>query len=186
MPNGNVGTFKRVLDMTTTFTEYAEQYANVGLKPQALRRLYEKQKLDKLYLSEYYQVAIDKDPPHTYTGMKIWHLSIKRLDKEPIMDWRDLQAIKNQLCGLTVEAIQLYPSEVRLVDTSNQYHLFAFMPNKKGECPIIGVGWMVRSVTDNDGSDGAYVSGAKQRPLPKDEDDQPRPVGLDGRTDRVP
>lgn len=53
----------------------------------------------------------------------IW-LSIKRLDKEPIHDWRDLQEIKNQLIGEENEAVELYPSESRLVDQANQYHLF--------------------------------------------------------------
>jgi hypothetical protein len=54
------------------------------------------------------------------------HLSIKRNDKAPIMKWRDLQAIKNELVGSECEAIQLFPAESRLVDTSNQFHLFVF------------------------------------------------------------
>ena len=60
-------------------------------------------------------------------------LSIKRLDKKPCSDWADLQKIKNDICGKSREAIQLYPSEERLVDTANQYHLIvlpeeAFVP----------------------------------------------------------
>lgn len=54
-----------------------------------------------------------------------WHLSIKRLDREPITDWRHLQLIKNQLLGPEVEAVQLHPAESRLVDSANQYHLWA-------------------------------------------------------------
>lgn len=53
-----------------------------------------------------------------------WHLSIKRLDKGPIHDWRDLQRIKNELVDPEAEAVELYPAESRLVDTANQYHLW--------------------------------------------------------------
>jgi hypothetical protein len=52
-------------------------------------------------------------------------LSIRRDDRRPIIDWRDVQWIKNQLLGPEVEAVQLFPAESRLVDTSNQYYLFA-------------------------------------------------------------
>lgn len=52
------------------------------------------------------------------------HLSIKRLDKAPIHDWRDMQAIKNALVGEECEGVELYPAESRLVDSANQYHLW--------------------------------------------------------------
>src|SRR4029450_2216455 len=51
------------------------------------------------------------------------HLPTKPIDKEPIMDWRDLQAIKSQLCGAEAEAMQLFPAESRLVDTSEPVSL---------------------------------------------------------------
>ena len=54
------------------------------------------------------------------------HLSIKRKDKEPVHDWRDLQRIKNELCGTECEGMELYPAESRLIDQANQYHLFVF------------------------------------------------------------
>ena len=55
----------------------------------------------------------------------IW-LSIKRIDKESIHDWRELQQIKNEIVGEKNEAIEIYPSEDRIVDTANQYHLWVF------------------------------------------------------------
>jgi len=58
--------------------------------------------------------------------MGITYLSIKRLDLEPIHDWRDLQEIKNQICGKDREGLELYPAEDRVVDTANQYHMFVF------------------------------------------------------------
>jgi hypothetical protein len=53
-------------------------------------------------------------------------LTIRREDRRPVTDWRDVQWIKNQLLGPDVEAVQLFPAESRLVDTSNQFYLFAF------------------------------------------------------------
>lgn len=55
------------------------------------------------------------------------HLSIKRLDREPVHDWRELQEIKNQLVGPECEGVELYPSESRVVDTANQYHLWVLV-----------------------------------------------------------
>lgn len=57
------------------------------------------------------------------------HLSIKRLDKAPVRDWRHLQRIKNELCGDESEAVELYPAESRLADVANQYHLWV-LPNQ--------------------------------------------------------
>lgn len=52
-------------------------------------------------------------------------LSIRREDRKPIMDWRDVQWIKNQLLGDEAEMIQLFPAESRLVDTANQYYFYS-------------------------------------------------------------
>ena len=73
------------------------------------------------------------------------YLSIKRNDKEPIHDWRDLQEIKNQICGEDSEAIEIYPAESRLMDTANQYHLWVFPKGSR-----IPVGYNVRVVIDEE------------------------------------
>lgn len=73
---------------------------------------------DEVYLNDMYQVHLK----HLQGGF-IW-LSIKRIDKQPIHDWRDLQLIKNMLCGPEREGCEIYPRESRLVDTSNQYHIY--------------------------------------------------------------
>lgn len=54
------------------------------------------------------------------------HLSIKRLDREPITDWRHKQEIKNMIVGPEFEGVELFPAESRCVDTANQYHLWVF------------------------------------------------------------
>jgi hypothetical protein len=71
-----------------------------------------------------YQVAVwcgQAEPFGEY-----FHLSIKTHDKQPRHDWRELQRIKNEIIGPEYEAVEVYPAESRLVDTSNQYHLFVF------------------------------------------------------------
>jgi hypothetical protein len=52
------------------------------------------------------------------------HLSIKRWDKTPAHDWRDLQAIKNEICGWGREGFELFPAEARLVDQADQTHIW--------------------------------------------------------------
>lgn len=85
------------------------------------------------------------------------HLSIRRNDRLAAHDWRDFQRIKSQLAGREWEAVELYPAESRLVDTSNQYHLWCVREKMdfgfdSGRC-----------VTDDFG-----IARAKQRPLPPD------------------
>lgn len=168
MPNGNVGKFERAVFVNEdNFEQWSEPYKNLNMKPQALRRIFNEQKRDVVYKSEYYQVAINKTPQHGFAGAIVWWLSIKRLDKEPIMDWRDLQAIKTQLCGAEAEGFQLFPSEDRVVDTSNQYHLFVFMKmhkTHKPQIPIYALG--TRRTVSDDGPNQPW----KQRPLSKTDD----------------
>lgn len=45
-------------------------------------------------------------------------------DGEARHDWRDFQRIKNDLVGPDWEALELYPSEQRLMDPSNYYMLW--------------------------------------------------------------
>ncbi len=98
---------------------------------------------DQIFLSTEYQVALrvaETDFDHD-----VLHLSIKRIDREPIHDWRALQAIKNVIVGEECEAFELYPAESRLVDSANQYHLWAFVdPNVR-----VPVGFMHRLVDVN-------------------------------------
>jgi hypothetical protein len=49
---------------------------------------------------------------------------IRRHDWQPLADWRDKQAIKNQIAGAESEAIELYPAESRLSDNGNWSHLW--------------------------------------------------------------
>jgi hypothetical protein len=111
-----------------------------------------------VYLNSRYQVMVyDKRMVGEMKHVSITHLSIKRLDKESIHDWRDLQRIKNELCGPEREAVELYPAESRLMDTSNQYHLWV-LPEGMG----FPFGYIGRAVVKESGG------GAKQRPFDPD------------------
>jgi hypothetical protein len=98
----------------------------------------------------------DKYQVHVRPQGAITHLSIRRMDREPIHDWRDLQTIKNMLVGESHEAVEIYPAEDRLVDTSNQYHLWVFS-DPSFRLPF---GFGERLVMD---PNQAAATGAKQR-----------------------
>lgn len=70
-----------------------------------------------IYENDIYHVEI------TY-GVPFIHLNIHRHDAGPCKDWRHFQQIKNMLVGPEYEAVELFPAESRLVDTSNEYHLW--------------------------------------------------------------
>ena len=59
------------------------------------------------------------------------HLSIRRVDRSPIRDWRHMQQIKNDILGPEAEGVELYPADSRLVDTANQYHLWCKLPGQQ-------------------------------------------------------
>jgi hypothetical protein len=83
---------------------------------------------DEEYCNDTYYVTLrrhDTDPVFgTRAGMI--QLGIASLDGMARHDWRDFQAIKNQLAGPETEAFELYPAESRLLDPSNYYTLWCF------------------------------------------------------------
>lgn len=109
------------------------------------------------FVSRDYQVAVFLDQGQE-GWPDMWHLSLKRRDREPIDSdrWRTFQKIKNTIVGPTHEAVELYPSEKRLVDTANQYHLWVLTDPDI----VFPFGFMERLVAE----DSTY--GAKQRAFP--------------------
>lgn len=85
----------------------------------------------ELYMNDLYVVAVRRNSPCGFTDdkgkqMLLTHISVRRVDDHHLIDWRHKQAIKNQICGEEAEAVEIYPAESRLVDTSNQFHLWVF------------------------------------------------------------
>lgn len=96
-----------------------------------------------IVMNSRYQVQVRVMPPIDNALPMTW-LSIKRRDRQPIHDWRELQEIKNRIVGPECEAVELYPAESRVVDTANQYHLWCFTaPGYK--LPFGFIGSSVRS-----------------------------------------
>lgn len=115
---------------------------------------------ERVWKNDLYTVFVDQHAPHGFGDeVVVWELSIKRNDKEPIHDWRHLLAIKNELCGQEVEAFELYPAESRVMDTANQYYLYAIMAPVGFRFPV-GFTLGKRATPEE-----AERFGAKQRPF---------------------
>lgn len=130
--------------------------ARYGLSEEVASTQINRLRAQTIYMNDRYQVNVVVDAPFgEETGDIIW-LSIKRRDKAPVHDWRELQQIKNMIVGEEHEAFEVYPAESRLVDTANQYHLWVF----KDAAVRLPVGYRNREVM---GDTEAAAVGAGQR-----------------------
>lgn len=123
--------------------------ASPELAEQMIRAYFSEFAEEVIYKNDRYQVNVRE------LADNITHLSIKRIDKKPIHDWRDLQEIKNQIMGPEFEAIELYPAESRRVDSANQYHLWA-VRDPSWRFPV---GFSTRFVSEDS------INGSVQRPF---------------------
>jgi len=96
------------------------------------------------------------------------HLSIRRNDRHWARDWRHFQRIKNELVGPECEGVELYPAESRLVDTSNQFHLWV-LDEPGARWPV---GWEDGRIVFSEDLVGI---GARQRPHPEETDETVTP-----------
>jgi hypothetical protein len=141
---------EEALDAVAVDRRFGVPHAVAAAQVELLRR-------QSVYMNDRYQVNTQSlvAPFGEAVGDVMW-LSIKRRDKAPVHDWRDLQAIKNLIVGPEHEGFEIYPAESRLVDTANQYHVFVFLDPKVR----LPVGFRTREVT---GSEEAALVGARQR-----------------------
>lgn len=126
----------------------------LGMTRDAAVQMLEETYQQTILKSSEYQVAIRKFE-NPSLGATMVHMSVKRIDKQPIHDWRALQAVKNVVLGEECEAIEIYPAESRLVDGANQYHLWGF-DDPEARIPI---GFDTRLV------DVESIGGSVQRPF---------------------
>lgn len=115
---------------------------------------------DKCWINSRYQVLTRKQPALEKSWPDMIWLSIKRRDRAPIHDWRDLQRIKNDLVGPENEGLELYPAESRVQDGANQYHLWVFADPKVK----VPVGWQGMK------HDGPSIFGETQRKFEESDD----------------
>lgn len=78
----------------------------------------------EIWINSRYQVAVRRWPTGPWGPMV--HLSVKRWDKQPADDWRDLMLLKDTLVGPETEGVNLLPASSRVVDGANQTHLWIF------------------------------------------------------------
>jgi hypothetical protein len=124
---------------------FIEKWSSAGFTREQAEYQYRRLLEDDVYINDKYQVNISWVEPSGF-GFDVTHLSIKLRTKEPVHDWRELQQIKNELCGEEREAMEIYPAESRRVDTSNQYHLWVMPEGVK-----IPVGFIERLVSEDEG-----------------------------------
>lgn len=146
--NGKIKPFQTA-ELDIDLDELCRRFPKISREE--LQVIYDETKNDLVYINEEYQVNVKNSKNYI-------HLSIKRIDKEPIHDWRDLQQIKNMLVGEETEALELYPAESRLVDTANQYHLWVLVDDE-GNKINMPFGYNQRLVQDEHDE----ISNVKQR-----------------------
>lgn len=123
----------------------------------------------RIMFNNVYQVFMRKvftsEPGTPFASLTL--LCIKRNDREPVHDWRDLQRIKNELTSPEHEAVELYPAESRKLDTANQYWLWVL---PKGR--VLPFGQMNREVCTPEelsADESDQIANAKQRPFDVDD-----------------
>jgi len=81
---------------------------------------------DYSFANSRYQVLVNFENIPGWPPMV--HLRIKAHDKRLVRDWRDMQRVKNEICGTDAEGVELYPAEGRLVDEVNEFHIYVLHP----------------------------------------------------------
>lgn len=135
------------------YVQRPDVYSTLGPWEEIEQRIRENAVAGETWKNDRYQVCVVRGV-HPPGWPEMVHLSIKRVDKDVMRDWRELQEIKNALVGPECEAVELFPAESRLVDSANQYHLWALAdPGRR-----FPFGFGERFVDD------AEVGGSRQRP----------------------
>lgn len=128
----------------------------MGLSKAEAKRMARRFQQEIVWMNDLYQVNVSQ-------ASDFIHLSVKRRDKQPIHDWRDLQAIKDMIVGPEHEGLELYPAARRVVDTANQFHIWV-LKNPQAVIPVgFPEGLQLTQDEARDGTPGAAL--AVQRPF---------------------
>ncbi|MCB1423191.1 MAG: hypothetical protein KDJ69_12145 [Nitratireductor sp.] len=154
--NGELKTFQPAKLEPMTEDEFLAKFSSMhpAISEEQWRAQYRRMQEEIIWLNDEYQVNIRQRSLQLGDDTYWDHLSIKRVDRAPVHDWRDLQAIKNKLYGPEYEAVELYPAESRLGDTANQYHLWVLV-DESGDPVQIPVGWFGDRLVLSTSSHGA-------------------------------
>lgn len=116
----------------------------LGHEPEEIEALIVDAENAETWMNDSYVATIHPAKAWTEGWPKMAQLSIRRIDRKPIHDWRHLQQIKNDIFGHETEAVELYPKSARVVDTANSYHLFVLVD----EGAVFPFGWATGLKTD--------------------------------------
>ncbi len=110
-----------LLPQAYQFRHYMEHYG--ATKAQA-KQLVRRAKQERIFISDSYQANLTPLLAPEPFGSGTW-ISLKRVDKEPLRTRAELgSAMRALLPGF--HGFELFPAPRRLVDSSNQYHLWCF------------------------------------------------------------
>lgn len=148
---------KRWRDTGVTWQQVKEstEAQGVPLTKAKAKKLLRQLLSEEQWVNDLYNVAVSKK---TQGGILMTVMAITRHDKGPVHNWRHFQLIKNDIIGEDAEAIEIYPSESRLVDTANTYWLYGF---PKGRLLPFGM----HDLRNVSGPEVAAITGAVQEPF---------------------
>lgn len=111
--------------------------------------------------NDQYSASVDRDCNMHTLGptARVVHISVHRRDRAPVTDWRHMQEIKNAVIGAEAEAVSIHPAESRVVDTANEFHLFAAFDRASNTPLAVPMGF------PNGMKQSKSGGGAVQRPL---------------------
>ena len=95
--------------------------------PQITDKVLDSQESDETWGNDRYTVSI-----HFLDGKRdgFVEMGIHNHNRTPHVGWRHMQQIKNEVMGADREAVQIFPSEDRLVDTANEFWLYVYPTGK--------------------------------------------------------
>lgn len=109
--------------------KFREQCIAAGGTKADADEMYRQAKHEETWVNEKYVVMIRRDANHGFGDSLpggMFELSVRRQDRGTDIDWREIQAIKNQIVGEENEMVELYPAESRKRDAANQFWFYGF------------------------------------------------------------
>ena len=84
---------------------------------------------DEYWRNDEYIVKVyyPNNPSHQFPNNKFTWLCFRNVrNSHTAHDWRDMQMMKNEICGEERTAVEVFPPMSKLVDTCNQFHLWVY------------------------------------------------------------
>lgn len=89
---------------------------------------------DEYWMNNEYIVKVyyPDNPVHQFPNNKFTWLCFRNLrNSHHAHDWRDMQMMKNEICGHERTAVEVFPPMSKLVDTCNQFHMWVYPEDYK-------------------------------------------------------